>query len=319
MTTASNMPPSANSSEVFKNTDASSYDAVTAEFDRFTTLLTTPLASQLVDLAGLAAGQQVLDIGAGTGVVDFQAAQRVGAEGRVVGIDLSDGMLAVAVARAAAAGGGKRVEFRKMDAEALAFKAESFDAVLSLFALLHFPDPVVALGEMFRVLRPGGKLVVAVGSGPPWFSFFGLFHRLRRVPDLLLASHGKRLFAPDFLNALVERMIPANGKAEETTLARTHHNRAHSLPALIRKAGFGRLRSYWQGQQTIVASPEEFWDLQRTFSSIGRKRLLEAAPEKAALVRSEFLKTCREVQLRGGKLVYPIGAFYVVAERPRDG
>src|SRR5262249_36268022 len=118
---------------------------------------------------------------------------------------------------------------------------------------------------------------------------------------------------------LVERMIPASGKMEETTLARTHHNGTQSLPALVRKAGFVRLHSYWQGQKTIFGSPAEVWDLQRTFSSIRRKRLLAATPEKIESVRSEFLKTCREVQLRDGKLVYPIGAFYVVAERPPHG
>ena len=302
-------------SETFKNRDASSYDSVAVEFDRFTTLLTTPLAARMIALAQLRSGERVLDVGTGTGVVAFQAAKQVGVNGTVVGIDLSDGMLAVARGQAERAGLSAHIEFRKMDAEALQFAEGSFDGVLSLFALLHFPNPLGALQEMLRVLRPGGRLIVAVGSGPPWFSLRGLGHRVRRFSELLLAIQGKRLFAPAFLNDLTKQYLPANGEAEETDLARTHH-RSNRVPALVHKAGFISVRSYWEGQQAVVQTPEEFWDLQRTFSSIGRKRLAKAAPEKVDSIHEEFLRTCRRVQSRGGKLVYPIGAFYVVAERP---
>ena len=303
-------------SETFKNRDASSYDSVAVEFDRFTTLLTTPLAARMIALAELRSGERVLDVGTGTGVVAFQAAKQVGVNGKVVAIDLSAGMLAVARRQAERAGLNAHIEFRTMDAEALQFAEGSFDGVLSLFALLHFPNPLGALQQMLRVLRPGGRLIVAVGSGPPWFSLRGLGHRIRRSSELLLAIQGKRLFAPAFLNDLTKQYLPANCEAEETDLAHTHHNRSNRVPALVHKAGFISVRSYWKGQQAVVQTPEEFWDLQRTFSSIGRKRLAKAAPEKLESIHEEFLRTCRKVQSRGGKLVYPIGAFYVVAERP---
>jgi len=303
-------------SEAFKALDASSYDSVTPEFERFTDLVSVPLAARLVGFADLAPGHSVLDVGTGTGVVALQAARTVGINGRVIGVDLSDAMLAAARRKAAEADVSDRVEFHKMDAEALEIEARCFDRVLSLFALLHFPDPLHALKEMFRVLRPGGRLVVAVGSGPPWLSVRGLVHGSRRVSELLLELQGRRLCAPGFLNSLVEKYIPPNRDAEETVLPRKHHNRARSVAALVRGAGFTAVRSDWHRHQSIADTPEEFWDLQRTFSSIARKRLVKAASEEIDRLRQEFFRTCRNVQARGGTLVYPFAAFYITGRRP---
>jgi ubiquinone/menaquinone biosynthesis C-methylase UbiE len=302
--------------EKFKATDASSYDSITAEFDRFTDRFTADLAARLVSLGQLSAGDRVLDIGTGTGIVAFGAARKVGPGGRIIGIDLSDGMVAFAQAKAGLAGLGDRLEFRKMDAEALELKDKAFDSVLSLFALLHFPNPSAALKEMFRVLRPGGRLVLAVGSGPALFSVPGLTHRIKRLPEILLRLQHKRLIAPDYLNALVQKYIPADIEAEESALARTHHNRSGAVPSMVSAAGFVKVRSYWEGRQGTVDTPEDFWDLQRTFSSLARKRLSRAPQQAVEAVRTEFFKTCRDVQSRGGRLIYPLAAFYVIAQRP---
>jgi len=106
--------------------------------------------------AHLQPGQRVLDVACGTGVLALAAAERVGPEGRVTGLDPNDDMLAVARRR------GGQVEWRKGRAEALPFADTSFDAVLSQFGLMFFEDRVSALREMMRVLRPGGRLALAV-------------------------------------------------------------------------------------------------------------------------------------------------------------
>src|SRR5262249_55210963 len=154
----------------FKLADAASYDAHVGDFERFAAMLTTPLAARMIMMADISPGQRVLDIGTGTGVVALEAANAIGSQGRCVGIDLSEKMLTSARANARRANLAERIEFKAMDAETLQFAPDSFDVVLSLFALLHFPNPAVALKEMFRVLKPGGTLVVAVGSAPPWLS-----------------------------------------------------------------------------------------------------------------------------------------------------
>jgi ubiquinone/menaquinone biosynthesis C-methylase UbiE len=311
----------------FKARDASSYDSVVDEFDRFTQLLTSPLARRMVHLAQPVSGDRTLDVGTGTGIVALEAARRAATGGRVVGrrappggrvvgIDLSEEMLKTATVKAERAGLAGIVEFRKMDAEALALEDRSFDVVVSLFALLHFPNPLIALQEMFRVLRPGGRLVVAIGSGAPLFSLKGLLHRVRRLPEMLAGLRGRQVTAPGFLNVLVERHFPEAHDPEETALAKHGSGRAGAVVPLVRGAGFEVVSTHWQGHRVGFDDPDEYWDIQRTFSSVARKRLTDGDPEKVSALKQEFLGTCHGVQSRGGKLVYPIAAFFLVCRRP---
>jgi SAM-dependent methyltransferase len=112
-------------------------------------------AGRVADAAGVKTGDRVLDVGCGTGVLAREAAGRVGPDGQVVGLDLNEGMLAVATRTE------PRIEWRAGDAAALPFKDASFDVVLSQFALMFFPDRGAALREMWRTLAPGGRLAVA--------------------------------------------------------------------------------------------------------------------------------------------------------------
>lgn len=299
----------------FKTQDAASYNPVAQSFDRFVTQLSAPVAARLVALAGLASDDRVLDVGAGTGIVALRAVAEMGPLGRVVGIDLSEGMLEVARQNVVGQGLADRVEFRKMDAESLECPDGSFGAVLSLFALRHFPHPETALKEMHRVLRPGGRLALAVGSGAPWLSLVGLVHRLKLLLQILRRFQGKQLVACEFLDGMVEAYVPASRKSEEAGWTHEHAHMQQSVPALIRAAGFQGIRSEWQGQQTIVNTPEEFWELQTTFSSLSRKRLAAAPSEVVARVQKDFMATCRDVQSRGGELVYPTGALLVSGRR----
>ncbi len=305
-------------SQTFKVKDAASYDPLALEFQRFTEQLTGPLAARMVALAHLTTGDSVLDVGTGTGIVALKAARKLGPEGKVLGIDLSEGMMSVARDRSRESGHSAHVEFRKMDAESLSLPDRSFDVVTSLFALLHFPDPLVALREMFRVLRPDGRLIVAVGSGPQRFSLPGVVEGLRRVRSMSLERRGLRLTAPGFLDGLVNTHLPQPAEAEESSLAAHSKNRATTIPRLVQDAGFADIKTDWQGHQAVIDSPEDFWEMQRTFSSIARKRLSRAPSEKSEEVRREFLNRCQAVQAVGGELVYPFAAFFVSARRPRS-
>lgn len=302
-------------SQNFKTRDATSYDAVAEQFDFFTERLTSPLAAHLISLAEIKPPDSVLDVGTGTGVVALLAVKRIAKGGRVHGIDLSEGMLTTATAKAEKLGLEEKIKFSQMDAENLEFEAETFDAVVSLFALLHFPNPLTALKEIYRVMRPGGKFVVAVGSRPPLFSVSGLSHLVKIFPDLVRRKQGRQLVAPGFLDSLVEQHLPKAEEQEESDLASHSRNRTSGVSELVRSAGFKVLQTDWQSHQAQLATPEDFWEVQRTFSSISRKRLSNAVPEKVESLRQEFFGQCRTVQSRGGNLVYPFAAFYVVAEK----
>ena len=115
----------------------------------------------LLDLASARPGQQVLDVACGTGLVALAVAQAVGPAGSVLGTDLSGAMVAAA-ARRAQDRGLAQARFLRMDAEALALADGSFDLVLCALGLMYVPDPAQALREMHRVLRPGGRLALAV-------------------------------------------------------------------------------------------------------------------------------------------------------------
>jgi len=117
--------------------------------------------AELLRRAALQPGERVLDVACGTGLVTMDAARAVGTTGSVDGVDLSGEM--VERARCEALRQDRRsVTFSRMDAENLGFEAARFDVVLCALGLMYMPDPPQALREMRRVLRPGGRIVLAV-------------------------------------------------------------------------------------------------------------------------------------------------------------
>jgi ubiquinone/menaquinone biosynthesis C-methylase UbiE len=141
----------------------------------------------VADAVGAGPGERVLDVACGTGVLACAAAERVGAAGAVVGLDPNEEMLAVARRKSA------RVEWRNGCAESLAFPEATFDRVASQFGMMFFQDRPAALREMMRVLRPGGRLAVAVcdalDHSPGYAVLAELLHRLfgRQVADAFRA------------------------------------------------------------------------------------------------------------------------------------
>lgn len=122
--------------------------------------LTTEPAAQLVRFAGIRSGDRVLDVACGTGVVAVTAARR-GAT--VTGLDLTPEL--IDVARDNARLGAVEVDWREGDVESLPFAADSYDVVVSQFGHMFAPRPDVAIGEMLRVLKPGGT--IAFSTWPP--------------------------------------------------------------------------------------------------------------------------------------------------------
>ncbi|MGC1189755.1 MAG: class I SAM-dependent methyltransferase [Candidatus Binatus sp.] len=128
---------------------------------------------RLVELANVHPGNRVLDIATGSGEPALTAARAVGQAGRVVAVDMSPGMLAIARERVDAAG-LKNVELVESDAEALKLDPHSFDAVLCRWGLMFMPDLDGVVRAMHRALKPGGRIATAVWSAADKVPMCGL-------------------------------------------------------------------------------------------------------------------------------------------------
>jgi SAM-dependent methyltransferase len=113
-------------------------------------------AEPLLSAAGVSEGDRVLDVACGTGIVARAALSLVGDRGSVTGLDIGAGMLAVAESIEPA------VTWTEGDAAQLPFDDADFDAVVSQFGLMFFPDRVRAIAEMLRCVEPGRRIAVAV-------------------------------------------------------------------------------------------------------------------------------------------------------------
>jgi ubiquinone/menaquinone biosynthesis C-methylase UbiE len=135
---------------------ASQFNQLAAGYDRIR--YTRNCVERLIELADLQPGQRVLDVATGTGLVALIAAEQVGTEGQVVGIDISPDMLAQARTKAETAG-LRNVRFSLGDAEHLEFADRSFDVVLCASGIFFLPAPSVAVREWARVVAPGGTVL----------------------------------------------------------------------------------------------------------------------------------------------------------------
>lgn len=123
----------------------------------------TGATAAMLDLAGIVPGARVLDVAAGAGGQTLDIAERVGPSGHVLATDLSPSILALAQANAARAGHAN-VQTKVADGQDLGVEPASFDAAVCRLGLMLFPDPLRALHEMHRALRPAGGACTVVFS-----------------------------------------------------------------------------------------------------------------------------------------------------------
>jgi ubiquinone/menaquinone biosynthesis C-methylase UbiE len=144
---------------------------------------------ELISRARVGPGMRVVDVACGTGVLAIEAGKAIRPGGSVVGVDLNPGMLTVAREK------DRTIDWQEASAEALPFDSEEFDAALCQFGLMFFHDRNAAVREMLRVLRPGGRLAIAVWDSlektPGYFAITQLLSRLfgDQIADLLRAPY----------------------------------------------------------------------------------------------------------------------------------
>ena len=152
------------------------WDLAAANYESLWQASLAEVHAALLDSAALAPGERVLDLACGTGLVTLPAARAVGANGQVIGVDIADRMVEALRKRAAAAG-LPQVAAARMDAEQLALPDGSVDVVLCALGLMYVPDFEQSLREIIRVLRPGGRTVLAVCGERArcgWAPLFGI-------------------------------------------------------------------------------------------------------------------------------------------------
>jgi len=137
------------------------WDLASHDYDPLWQEQLDPARTWMLTLASLAPGERVLDLACGTGLATLAAAQSVGPDGSVLGTDLSGQMIEVARRRAAEQQ-VSNVTFQRMDAETLDLPDATFDVVLCSLGLMYVPDAQRALREWRRVLKPGGRVAIAV-------------------------------------------------------------------------------------------------------------------------------------------------------------
>ncbi|HUA16337.1 MAG TPA: class I SAM-dependent methyltransferase [Verrucomicrobiae bacterium] len=176
------------------------------------------VTKELVDYARPAPGMRVLDLASGTGEPAISLAGRVGERGHVVALDLSSELLEIADRRAQARG-MKNFRTQRADAHSLPFPDTSFDLATSRFGVMFFRDPVLALTEVRRVLRPGARACFCAWGSfdqPYWQSTMGVVHR--HVGGRLLAPDGPdpfRFAEPGSLSLILQNA--GFGDVEEET------------------------------------------------------------------------------------------------------
>lgn len=182
----------------------SGWDRAVDEYETFWRDQLRPAHQAVLGAADLAAGERVIDIACGTGMVTLPAARAVGPSGLVLATDLSPRMLDD-VARRATEEGLDNVEVRHVAAEDLG-PVGSFDVALCSLGLMYVPAPAVAMQELARVLRPDGRAVVAVWGERHRCGWAGVFPIVEARVTSDVCPMFFALGAPGALVGLAERV-----------------------------------------------------------------------------------------------------------------
>lgn len=235
---------------------------------------------RLVEVTGIVPGATVLDVACGRGAVLLPAARAVGASGRVIGVDLSPEMIELA-RDAVAQAELEHIDVRVMDAEHLELSEAEFDYVVCAFGVFFFPDPERAASEFLRVLRPGGAAALSswIGDDPRWS------------------------WEDDLLRDV---------SVERRAIARAFDD-AGDLEALLRDAGFDRVRAHEEHREIVFTSEDQWWDWHWSFSIRGMLEQMD--PRTRDAYRSAAYEAMQDIREPAGFPMH-LSAAFVFGEKP---
>jgi O-methyltransferase / aklanonic acid methyltransferase len=223
-----------------KTTVADAFDRASGDYERIGPEFFARFGRRLVELAALRPGMRVLDVGCGTGAALVPAAEKVGPDGHVLGIDLAPRMVRLA-AEEVRRRGWTHVAVRVGDAEQPAAGDSGWDAVVAAQVLFFLPDPATALAEYHRILRPGGILAIST-FGPDDERWEPLYRALfADVPDDL------------------GRLLTPSGESFSSDAR---------ISALLAAAGFGPVRHVTETYDIVFAGPDEWLAWSRSHGAL---------------------------------------------------
>lgn len=245
--------------------------------------------NRLIGDARLRPGQRTLDLGSGTGYPALLAAQVVGPQGSVNGIDLAEQMLAAAERKARRLG-LKNVAFRTGDVTQLPFEDASLDAITSRFCLMFLPDIPKALTEVSRVLKPGGWMAAAVWSAPD------------KNPYLKIPM--------DTIKEFIDLPPPDPAAPGIFRLAKQGE-----LAALARQAGLADVaEEEFLGDVTFAAAEEYFSSLMDIAAPI-QNLWAKLSPSQQTDARRRIIERA-ETHRRGSAVALPVAVRIVAGRKP---
>ncbi len=229
----------------------------------FVPRIATPVSKDLLRVANLQPGEDVLDVACGTGHVTRAAAERVGSTGTVTGIDIAPDM--IEVARSVPMPGGASVDWQISDAAALPIHDASVDVVLCQMGLMFMENKAAAVAEMRRVLAPSGRL--AVNTPGPIPAFFETLER-----------------------AIVEHISPDLGGFVSAVFSMHDPD---DVAGLLREAGLRDVASTLLTTTLRLPEPAEF--LWQYIGLTPMATFIEQAPDKArSAMESQFVSEARQ-------------------------
>ena len=262
-----------------KNEQKRDWDAAAAGWKKWWTVLkraAQPVSDRLVELARVGAGARVLDVATGSGEPARQLARRIAPSGRVIAVDQSPGMLAIARERAAALG-ISNVEFRESDGEALAISDHDFDAVLCRWGLMFMPDLERVLSGFHERLVPGGRIAVSVWSTPD------------KVPMISIGA--------DIVRKLANLPPPAPGALDPLRLGDTS-----ILSNALEQSGFKEIKIERMPVTFEFDSAEDFTRMREDVASAFRGLLARQSPEMRRQIIGAVTDAARRFTQSDGKV-----------------
>ena len=249
-----------------------------------------PITEALIDTAQIRRGSAVLDVATGPGEPALAVAEFVGDQGKVLGIDPVPKMVEAA-RREANRRGLRNAAFAVAQADGLPADAGSFDAVVSRFGIMFFPAPIDAIREMLRVLKPEGRIALAVWS----FAERNPFHYI--------------------LSRVVERYVESPPVAPDAPDA-FRYAEPGKLSSILSKAGAAAVSErVFQFSIRASVSLDEFWTLRSEMSERLRSKLAKISKDQLAEVKREIIDDLREYSTHNG-ITMPAEVLIVTGAKP---